>query len=85
MLWTQKRAVLWTLLVGGALMASSGPQAGISADLAKKCRAMAIKVHPTEPAGLAAYAGAQREYFSTCVARNGNMQDRMTGSAPREE
>ncbi len=85
MLWTQKRAALWTLLVGGALMVSSGSQAGISADLAKKCRAMAIGAHPTEQYVNSRSAEAQRRYFNTCVAREGNMQDPTTGSAPRDD
>jgi hypothetical protein len=53
---------------------TAGP---ISAELAKKCRALAIKAHPTKPAGSknGAYAQAQRDYFQDCIAKGGNMPD----------
>ena len=50
---------------------TAGP---ISAELAKKCRALAIKAHPTERAGRA-YAQAQRDYFQACIAKGDNMPD----------
>lgn len=41
-----------------------------SAELAKTCRALAIKAHPTQRAGSrTAYAQAQRDYFQECVAK----------------
>jgi hypothetical protein len=46
-----------------------------SAELAKKCRALAIKAHPTERAGTTPYARAQREYFQECIAKRGNMPE----------
>ena len=46
-----------------------------SAEPAKKCRALAIKAHPTERAGSRAYAQAQRGYFQDCIAKGGNMPD----------
>jgi len=46
---------------------TAGP---ISAELAKKCRALAIKAHPNKPAGRA-YAQAQRDYFQDCIAKGG--------------
>jgi hypothetical protein len=50
--------------------------AAISAELAKKCRGLAIKAHPTEPAGKkAGSVQAQRDYFRDCVAKGGNMPD----------
>jgi hypothetical protein len=51
---------------------SAGP---ISTELANKCRALAIKAHPTERAGTRAYAQAQRDYFQDCIAKGGNMPD----------
>ena len=51
---------------------AAGP---ISAELAKKCRSLAIKAHPTERAGSKAYAQAQRDYFQDCIAKGGNMPD----------
>jgi hypothetical protein len=48
----------------------------ITADLAKKCREMAIKAHPTLPAGSpTGYAAAQRSFFNECVAKQGNMAE----------
>jgi hypothetical protein len=50
------------------------PAAALSADLAKKCRDMAIKSHPPPiPPGGKAYAEAERTFFSECVSKNGDM------------
>jgi hypothetical protein len=47
-----------------------------SAELAKKCRALAIKAHPTQPAGSKKGSEqAQRDYFRECVAKDGNMEN----------
>ena len=46
----------------------------ISAELAKKCRELAIKAHPTQPAGSKTGAEqAQRDYFRECIAKKGDM------------
>jgi hypothetical protein len=45
----------------------------VSAELAKKCREMAVKAHPTQLAGTSPYAAAQRAYFRQCIAKGGNM------------
>jgi hypothetical protein len=68
------------LLPAPAVMAETAPPdrsktGPISAELAKKCRALAIKAHPTERAGSRAYAQAQRDYFQDCIAKGGNMPD----------
>jgi hypothetical protein len=56
--------------------AHSNRTAPISAELAKTCRALAIKAHPTQPAGSRTASGqAQRDYFQECVAKSGNMQN----------
>ena len=49
----------------------------ISVELAKKCRAFAIKAHPTPTAGTKATgaAKAERDYFHACVAKNGKMEN----------
>jgi hypothetical protein len=62
------------VLIGLALLAtpSSAPFA-ITAELAKKCRELAIKAHPTQPAGSKGYEQAQRDYFKLCVQKNGDM------------
>src|SRR5438876_10894135 len=65
------------LLSAPAVLAETAPPdrsktAGpISAELAKKCRALTIKAHPTKPAGSknGAYAQAQRDYFQDCIAK----------------
>ena len=56
------------------LLLSALPAVAISVDLAKKCREMAIKAHP-RPHGHKPYAQAERDFFSECVAKNGQMQD----------
>jgi hypothetical protein len=49
----------------------------ITAELAKKCRAMALKAHPYQMVGEKGHgsAAAERDYFNQCVARGGNMPD----------
>jgi hypothetical protein len=47
----------------------------INTELAKKCRDLAIKAHPTERAGTTPYAQAQREYFQDCIAKRGNVPE----------
>lgn len=55
---------------------AASPAAAISAELANKCRDMAIKSHPPPfPLGNKAYAQAERDFFRTCVAKKGQMQD----------
>ena len=47
----------------------------ISADLAKKCRELAIKSHPPTLAGSSkGTAQAERDYFRQCVAKGGNVE-----------
>src|SRR5215510_2261533 len=69
-------------LAGSTLLAETAPTshsnrtAPISAELAKRCRALAIKAHPTQPAGTRnAWGQAQRDYFQECVAKSGDKQD----------
>jgi len=65
-----------TLLAETAPTAHSNETAPISAELAKTCRALAIKAHPTQPARSRTASGqAQRDYFKECVAKSGNMQN----------
>ena len=52
------------------------PAEALTAELAKKCRALAIKAYPTQPAGgKSSSERSQRDYFQTCVANNGNMPE----------
>lgn len=54
----------------------TGSQQPISAELAKKCRALAIKAHPTQPPGSRyGSAEAQREYYQRCIAKGGNVDN----------
>ena len=47
----------------------------VTAELAKKCRAMAIKAYPTVLAGnRKGSAENQREFFQHCVERNGDVE-----------
>jgi hypothetical protein len=63
-------------LAQAVTLALAPPAAAISADLAKKCRDMAIHAHPPPiPPGNKAYAQAEREFFSECISRNGQMPD----------
>ena len=56
-------------------LATLSPAVALSADLAKKCREMAIRAHPPAPAGTKAYAQAEREFFRSCIAKNGETGD----------
>jgi len=75
--------MLVALLFPAAVLAETAPPARskttgpISAELAKKCRELMIKAHPTKRAGSkdGAYAQAQRDYFQDCIAKGGNMPD----------
>jgi hypothetical protein len=52
-----------------------GSADAISVELAKNCRALAIKSHPPTPAGTTPYAQAERDYFRECVDKNGDMPE----------
>jgi len=58
------------------------PASAISADLAKKCREMAIKAHPPPltPGGKP-YAQAEREFYAECIAKKGQMNNTGTQDA----
>lgn len=77
---------LAALMVAAAVMGTSVmPATAISVELAKKCRAMALKAHPYKLPGQpgAGTGEAEREYFNECVAKNGNMPEpSSTGAAP---
>jgi hypothetical protein len=71
-----KRATAAMVLGAAAMTLMTGSVHAITADLAKKCREMAIKAHPTMPAGSSSgYAAAQRSFFHECVEKNGNMAE----------
>ena len=72
----------WIALVVCAATVAIAPSAHaqISADLARQCRAMMVRAHPTELYGTTGSATAQREYFQDCIRRQGQMDER--GSDP---
>ncbi len=71
------------IVLCGSVLCASSPANAISADLANKCRAMAIKAHPPPfPPGNKAYAQAERAFFSECVSKNGQMQNADAPKAP---
>jgi hypothetical protein len=57
------------------ILSASSQAAAISAELAKKCRGMAIKAHPPTQIGTTPYAAAERDFFRDCVSKNGDMPD----------
>jgi hypothetical protein len=60
----------------GAATEATAPEGPPSAALARICRELSIKAHPTVPAGSAkGHAQLQREYFQECIARGGKMGD----------
>jgi len=62
------------------ILTAVSPAVAISADLAKKCQEMAIKAHPPQRTGNKPFAQAERDFFSACVAKNGQMQDNAPAS-----
>jgi hypothetical protein len=55
----------------------------VSIELAKKCRALALKAHPGPTPGSKAtgVAKAERDYFQACLAKNGNTDN--NGNPPK--
>lgn len=78
------RIVQITIALTFATAVSVSAHAGISGDLAKKCRALMVKAHPSILFGRTGTAAAQRAYFAECVRREGNMQDTGQDNSPGE-
>jgi len=73
-----------TTICAGAVLAAAfastaTPAHAISAELAKKCRELAIKAHPPAPVGTP-YAAAERQYYLDCIAKNGKVEEKGTTS-----
>src|SRR5258708_20090280 len=65
-----------TIFVCAAAMAvATSAQAQITADVARQCRAMMLKAHPTMMYGRTGSAAAQRDYYQDCIKRQGKMDD----------
>ena len=81
----------WTRIIvlaaAGMAAAAASVRAEINVDLAKNCRAMMAKAHPTQMYGASGTAALQRDYFRQCINRQGKMDDRpelpTTGSITR--
>ena len=59
------------------------PASAISVELAKKCRAMAIKAHPpTSPGAKKGSAEAERAFYQSCIANGGNGPNDNTHNDP---
>jgi hypothetical protein len=65
----------FAVVVQVVLLVETPPAAAISADLAKKCRDMAIKAHPPELPGGKPYGAAERDDYNKCISNNGQMPD----------
>jgi hypothetical protein len=78
--------LLTLALVLGLSSVATPLRAEISADLAKKCRSLMVKAHPTQMFGTTGTAGVQRDYFRQCISRQGRMDNAepsTTGQASR--
>jgi hypothetical protein len=64
------------------ILSGASPAIAISADLAKKCREVAIKAHPPEPAGTRSYAQAERDFFRNCISKSDDAKDNGPQKAP---
>ena len=73
---TVNRWLMVLALGSAAIPPSTQPAAALTAELAKLCRSMAIKAHPTARPGTAGgSAAAQRAYFQKCVENDGKMPE----------
>lgn len=64
---------------------AEAPASAITAELAKKCRALAIKAHPWKrPGEKGGTAQVQRDYFSECLAKGGDMPAQPSGPGQSE-
>jgi hypothetical protein len=63
-------------IVLAASLTMSHPASALSAELAKKCRALMVEAYPPKVAGsIQGNAREERDYFRTCIARNGKMDN----------
>jgi len=71
-----KRFAASLALILIAVLLVSTPASALSAELAKKCREMAIKAHPpTRTGAKTGTAKAQSDYYRACIANNGAAPD----------
>ena len=77
-----RRIILFAIPLTLTTGAAAPIHAGISVELAKKCRALMVKAHPTILFGPTGTAAAQRAYFEECIRRQGDMPEAEQNSAP---
>jgi hypothetical protein len=66
-----------------AQFVAATPAVAITADLANKCRQMAIKAHPPQRAGAkSGSAEIERKYYRDCLANGGVAPDGNTQNPP---
>jgi hypothetical protein len=72
-----KSLIALMVLALAVYLPMTNPSSATSAELAKKCRAMAIKAHPNPIPGSKASGAekAEREYFQACIAKDGKMEN----------
>jgi hypothetical protein len=59
-----------------AWLTISHPTSAVTVELAKKCRALMVEAYPPKLAGsIQGNAKEERDYFRTCLARNGKMDN----------
>jgi hypothetical protein len=76
MMHAAKRFTALVILIAAVLAWSQAPAGAISEELAKKCRAMALKVHPSaRPGTKTGSQKAQQDYFRNCVAKEGKIEN----------
>jgi len=70
------KSIVMAAAVAAACSLSMIPSASaVSADLARKCRDLAIKAYPPAVAGSrSGTAEAERDFYRACVAKGGNIQ-----------
>jgi hypothetical protein len=69
-----RKSIGRAILLAATLFGSSGPANAITAEVAKKCRELAIQAHPPQPAGTIPYAEAERASFNECVNSTGSLE-----------
>jgi hypothetical protein len=78
-----KRFAASLTLIPIVIFVSVAPASAITAELAKRCQALAYKSHPPTLAGVKnGTAQAQRDFYKTCIANNGNMPTGDTQKTP---
>jgi hypothetical protein len=63
--------LLWTMIVLAGIGAVVPAHAKVSANLVKKCQAMAWQAHPATLPDVQAAANLRRNYYKLCIARRG--------------